>query len=526
MLSLLALLSGKDTEIVALKEKVEELEKRLAKEQRVPSKPDVGASQLDKTPKDKGVDKAKKARKNGKKPKKKDLTIHDKKLIKAEGVPQDWVFVKHSSVIIEDVVLQAHNVCYQLEVWRSPDGKQQMTAELPLALQGSQFGPMLRTLILALYHDLDSTQPCIKEFLKNIGVAISVGSISNFLIEKQDLFHKEKEQILEVGKKNSIELRTDDTGAKHNHQNYFTNCINTDYFAYFQTSKTKSRINFLEILRQQNTAYTLNESSLEYYESVGCPKFGYELLKRAFSENGKRVFKNQEELNSYLAKHQITGSVTKRVITEGLLIGTIVVDGFDEKTIIHSDEAGQFALFVHSLCWKHVERPLRKLKTYTALQEKQLEQVKHQFWQLYQRLKKYKLEPDPNLVKSLSEQFDKLCEHKEGFFALNTILDKILKKKSKMLVVLQSPQSSLHNNDSERDIRGFVKRRKISGSTKSEAGLKAKDTFMSLKKTCKKLGISFWEYLKDRIHKTNQIPNLAKIIEQKMNAEFLNSANA
>ncbi len=523
VLNLLSLLSLRDSKIAEQAEEIKSLKEALSKKQRVPAEPNLGgASQLDK---DRSSKEKRPKKRNGKRSKKKDLPIHEEKFVKAQDVPQGWTLVKHRPTIIEDVILQAHNICYQLEVWRSPDGKKQMTAKLPKALQGNQFGPTLRTLVLSLYHDLGSTQPCISEFLKNIGVDISAGTINNMLIENKDLFHQEIEDILEVGKKCSSELRTDDTGAKHNNETYFTNCINTDYFSYFRTSKTKSRINFLEILRQSTTAYTLNQSSLDYYESVNCPKAAFQLLKKDFLELDSKVFEDKQALNHYLENNQITGSDTRRIITEGLLIGTIVDAGFDEKTIIHSDEAGQFALFVHSLCWKHIERPLRKLKTYTSLQEEQLNEVKNQFWQLYQRLKKYKLKPDPNLVDTLSNEFDKMCEHRTGFFALNLILDNIHKKKTKMLIVLKRPEASLQNNTSERDIRTFVKRRKVSGTTKSENGLKAKDTFISLKKTCEKLDISFWEYLKDRIHKTNKIPNLADIIKQKMNAQNQNWAN-
>jgi len=528
VVNLLSLLSLRDNKIAELTEEVKALKAALAKKQRVPAEPDLGgASQLDKSAFEKDKSKEKKSsNRTGKRSKKKDLTIHEEKFVKASNVPKDWVLLKHSPVIIEDVIVQAHNVCYQLEVWRSPDGKKQMTAKLPEAFQGHQFGPNLRALCLSLYHDLGSTQPCIANFLKSIDVDISAGTINKMLIANTYLFTQEIEQVLETGKKCSSELRTDDSGAKHNNENYFTNCINTDYFAYFHTSKTKSRINFLEILRQSNPAYTLNQASLDYYESVNCPKGAFELLKKDFAELGSNVLANQEELNAYFENHKITGATTKRIITEGLLIGTIVADGFAPNTIIHSDDAGQFKLFVHSLCWKHIERPLRKLKTYTSLQEEQLNDVKHQFWQLYQKLKKYKLEPDPNLIDTLRSEFDKMCEHRAGFFGLNEIMSNIRKKKEKMLVVLKRPETSLQNNSSERDIRTFVKRRKVSGTTKSEAGLKAKDTFLSLKKTCEKLEISFWEYLKDRIHKTNKIPNLADIVKQKTKAQKHNWANA
>src|SRR5262249_1138919 len=50
--------------------------------------------------------------------------------------------------------------------------------------------------------------------------------------------------------------------------------------------------------------------------------------------------------------------------------------------------------------------------------------------------------------------------------------------------------------------------RKISGSTRSEAGRRCRDTFASLKKTCRKLGIGFWAYLCDRGRGVGQIPRL------------------
>ncbi len=77
-------------------------------------------------------------------------------------------------------------------------------------------------------------------------------------------------------------------------------------------------------------------------------------------------------------------------------------------------------------------------------------------------------------------------------------------------IVLEIP---LHNNLSERDIRDYVKKRKISGSTRSEAGRKCRDTFASLKKTCRKQGISFWDFLTDQTGKTKQIPLMADILQ-------------
>ncbi len=66
---------------------------------------------------------------------------------------------------------------------------------------------------------------------------------------------------------------------------------------------------------------------------------------------------------------------------------------------------------------------------------------------------------------------------------------------------------------SERDIREQVKRRKISGGTRSDDGRRARDTFASLKKTCRKLGVSFWAFLGDRVRDAGAIPSLPSFIE-------------
>jgi hypothetical protein len=72
----------------------------------------------------------------------------------------------------------------------------------------------------------------------------------------------------------------------------------------------------------------------------------------------------------------------------------------------------------------------------------------------------------------------------------------------------------LHTNASETDIRDYVKVRKISGGTRSDLGRRCRDTFASLKKTCRKLGVSFWAYLTDRISAAGLIPPLADLIRQ------------
>ena len=90
--------------------------------------------------------------------------------------------------------------------------------------------------------------------------------------------------------------------------------------------------------------------------------------------------------------------------------------------------------------------------------------------------------------------------------------------KADLLRVLERPEVPLHNNAMASDIREYVKRRKISGGTRSSAGRRCRDTFASLKKTCRKLGVRFWEYLQDRVRGLGQLPRLAELIRQKAQA--------
>src|SRR4051795_13695482 len=98
--------------------------------------------------------------------------------------------------------------------------------------------------------------------------------------------------------------------------------------------------------------------------------------------------------------------------------------------------------------------------------------------------------------------------------------------KADLLRVLERPEVPLHNNGTESIIRGYVKTRKISGSTRSTAGRRCRDTFASLKKTCRKLGVSFWEYLCDRVRGLGQVPCLAEVIRQRAEEIALGQAQA
>ncbi len=90
--------------------------------------------------------------------------------------------------------------------------------------------------------------------------------------------------------------------------------------------------------------------------------------------------------------------------------------------------------------------------------------------------------------------------------------------KDELLRVLDAPQVPLHTNAAENDIREYVTRRKISGGTRHELGRRARDTFTGLKKTCRKLAISFWQYLLCRLTGDETVAYLPDLIRIRASA--------
>jgi len=245
----------------------------------------------------------------------------------------------------------------------------------------------------------------------------------------------------------------------------------------------------------------------------GLPRYQLDKL-------GNTLCKDETEWTSYLKALGIVRDHHVRIATEGALVGSIIHHGFNKELAIISDDAGQFNIFLHGLCWVHAERSIHILIGFTERQQQLIEEVRSDIWQLYRDLKKYRITPDETKKSELNERFDTLFLQKTGFASLDKALKQIYKNKSELLLVLDRPDIPLHNNVSETDIREQVKRRKISGSTRSEKGKKGRDTFVSLKKTCRKLGISFWDYLNDRIRGRNEIPSLSEVMKLKIAQSF------
>ena len=202
------------------------------------------------------------------------------------------------------------------------------------------------------------------------------------------------------------------------------------------------------------------------------------------------------------------------VATEGALWGSVKAHGFLPNTVIVSDDAGQFNVGQHGLCWVHCERLVHKLDAFTDDNRAAQAAVRQLIWQLYADLKAYRSNPTKRRKTVLRARFDRIFQRKTGFITLDRLLARLNANKPELLIVLDRPETPLHTNGSENDVRCHVTRRKVSGGTRSDVGRDCRDAFLALAKTCAKLEIAFWDYLGARlaVSGSQSIPSLPEMI--------------
>jgi hypothetical protein len=488
-------------------EQIEQLREEVARLKEHKGKPKIPPSQLEKDPKEKPKKESRKKRPgSAKRSKTKQLTIHETISVPPKEIPPGSTRAGYKDWIVQGLNIELHNVCYRLECWITPDGKL-IKGELPDSVDG-HFDAMLRSFILQQYNHGHVTQPLIWEELRDFGVDISKGQVSRILTEQKEEFHLEKAGVLCAGLDISSYINVDDTGARHAGKNGYCTHIGNDLFAWFESTASKSRINFLELLRQGHGDYVINAEALEYIQRQSFPQ---PLLALLATDSDQR-FETEEDWKKHLDQLGITKDRHVRIATEAALLGSVLHHGFSKELVILSDDAGQFNILLHALCWIHAERTIHKLVPCSEKESQAIEDIRDRIWQLYRDLKAFKEAPDEETKADLEKRFDDLFATQTCSEVLNAALSRIANNKEELLLVLDRPDIPLHNNLSEGDIREYVKKRKISGSTRSDAGRRCRDTFTSLKKTCRKLGLSFWDYLYDRISKAGKITPLPDLI--------------
>jgi Transposase IS66 family len=504
-----------------LSDRVDELEQanqhlrdEIAKLKGQKPRPDIKPSMLEaKQPKPPPPEGSKRPG-SAKRPKTAELRIHhEEKLDIVPNLPEGATLRGYEPYVVQELIIRNENTRFLRARYELPDGGS-VLAPFPagvLPVAGGHFGANLVAYILDQYYQAMVTEPLLLEQLWEYGIDISSGQLHRILTEQKDPFHQEKDELLATALIVSAYIGTDDTGARHQGHNGYCTVIGNDLFTYFESTDSKSRLNFLQILQgREPRSYVINEMTVAYWDRQ---KLSAEVV--ALLTAGPREFAGEKAWLEQLQSLAITSERHRLIATEGALLGGLIARGVSVDLGVLSDGAQQFVIFVHAACWVHAERPLAKLIPHTEEHRVVIENVRTQIWELYKDLKAYRVIPSEAQQPVLEACFDVLVDQRTGYPNIDGVLKEMRDHKADLLRVLQRPEIPLHNNAMESDIREFVKRRKISGGTRNDAGRRCRDTFASLKKTCRKLGIRFWDYLQDRVRGLGQIPRLADVIRQK-----------
>src|SRR3954470_10989872 len=160
------------------------------------------------------------------------------------------------------------------------------------------------------------------------------------LIAGQGGFLAEAEDVLRAGLTAAAWVSVDDTGARHRAVNGVCTQVGNDHFAWFGTTASKSRLNFLDLLRAGHGDYVVNAEALAYMRerALAGP-----VIARLES-HPQRVFPDQAAWAAHLERLGIRGMdgslAPARLATEGALWGAIQAHGLLPGTVIVSDDAG------------------------------------------------------------------------------------------------------------------------------------------------------------------------------------------
>lgn len=428
-------------------------------------------------------------------------------------LPPDAEFKGYQDVLVQDLILQTDNVCFHKETYFAPSTGRTYRAPLPAGYSG-EFGPGIKALTLVFYYASQMSEPKILEFFEHAGVQISAGTISNLLIKHQEAFHTEQQAAYLAGLRSSPWQHIDDTATRVNGHNQHCHIVCNPLHTTYRTTPAKDRLTIIDVLSAgQARTFRMDDDALAYLDALGVSQVRRQHVLRLPRDQTM----DELTLLALLDMHMPgVGTQTRKWVMEALAVSAYHAQSeVPVVQLLVCDDAPQFQWVTDevALCWVHAGRHYKKLTPCVALHQQQVEAFLKEFWGYYHELRRYQEQPTTEERRRLEAGFDRLFAQRTGYRALDERIVLTRAKKAQLLMVLEHPEIPLHNNAAELGARQRVRKRDVSFGPRTAEGVAAWDTFMSLAATTKKLGVSFYQYIHDRICGLNQVPHLADIID-------------
>jgi Transposase IS66 family len=444
------------------------------------------------------------------------ITIDREQTLRVERaiLPPDAEFKGYEDVVVQDLLIRTDNVLFHKEVFYAPSAGQSYRAGLPRGYSG-EFGPGVKALTLVLYFGCLMSEAKIRELFVNVGLQIAEGTISNLLIKDHAPFHAEKDAVYRAGLRSSPWQHIDDTSTRVNGQNQHCQVVCNPLYTAYHTTEAKDRLTIIDVLRnRQPRRFRLNAEALSYLSQVQISHLTRQRLRQLPWEQDLDEAVLEQLLEAHLPD---LGEAQRKWICDALAVAAYHAQTeWPVVRLLICDDAPQFTWLTEdlALCWIHEGRHYKKLTPWLAAHRDVLEAFVEQFWDFYDDLLVYRTQPTPVERSRLIAAFDTLFTTTTDYWALNDRIAKTRAKKDALLLVLDHPEIELHNNPAELGARQRVRKRDVSFGPRTAEGARAWDTFMSLADTTRKLGVSFYHFIHDRVTGANQLPALADIIDE------------
>lgn len=437
-------------------------------------------------------------------------------------LPSDAVFKGYTRLVEQNVRLVRENVAYDVEVFYSKSEGRSYQAPMPVSYRG-KFGYDLVCLTQYLHSFGDMTQGRLELMYRDLGVLISSGTISNLLVKHGQWAVEERDAILRAGLQGSSFSQMDATRTVEKGQIRNTQIICADYFKVFYTRPGRSRVDVISALQGmdiEQTKLRFNRIALHFMTKFRVNKKDQLLIASLIRKD--EPLELEELWNRLAVSPDLAQAKQARrsKINDALALGHYYTQTqYPVVDFLLTDDALEYKTVSrrgHALCWIHDLRYYRKMVAQSAYHQDLLHQFINKYWIFYEKLKVYRkatAEQQNKLKNTLTDKFDELFGAPCDYAVLKTRMKRTFKNRDKLLTFLDNPDIPLHNNSAERGARRVVRKRDISLHTWSPQGTRAKDSFLSVIETARKLGINILEYITARLQRNDEVLSLALRVE-------------